>query len=98
MMPLPVELLADIREVCANGLARTIREASDISLRELAAYIEVSPATLSGWETGQQKPTGDRALCYLRVLLALSERRAAFDGVGLPSAVPAMLPSSRPRC
>jgi hypothetical protein len=38
------------------GTRRLLRELRDISLAELAEYLEVDNATLSAWENGQQDP------------------------------------------
>jgi DNA-binding transcriptional regulator YiaG len=68
--------LAEIRALCASGDARSIRDRADLSLREMAAHLGVSIATLSCWERAAQRPTGDRALRYRQLLLELDGRPA----------------------
>lgn len=75
MAPSIIEL-AELRALCTSGTAREIREAADVSLRELAAALDVSPAILSLWERGQRRPTGARADRYHHALTALSARRS----------------------
>jgi DNA-binding transcriptional regulator YiaG len=64
-------LLADVRRLCATGEARALRECADLALAELARDIGVSESTLSEWERGNQRPTGLRAVRYLRLLRQL---------------------------
>lgn len=68
--------LAEVRDLCTTGRGRAIREAADLSLREVAQHLGISAATLSCWERGAQRPTGDRALHYHQLLLELTNRRA----------------------
>jgi DNA-binding transcriptional regulator YiaG len=67
--------LAEIRRLCVSGEARAIRESVNVNLAEVARDINVAEATLSGWERGLHRPTGPRAVRYLRLLHQL--RRAA---------------------
>lgn len=75
--------LADIRRRCASGLARRVRVKSGLSLREIAAATAeragctVSASTVYRWESGDARPTGDRALAYLAVLDELQPARGA---------------------
>lgn len=70
-------LLAEARRLCGNGEARAIREAADLSLAELARDVGVSESTLSEWERGAQRPTGQRAIRYLAVLRDLHNATAS---------------------
>lgn len=72
-----LSLLAQVRELTANGEAKAIRLRNAISLTEFATEIEVGATTLWRWEEGQRKPRGEAALRYLRVLLELRDRVAA---------------------
>jgi len=75
--PLAVPLaLAEIRQLCATGAARSIREDAGLSLREIADHLGVGVTTISVWERNEQRPTGDRALRYHQLLLELANRRA----------------------
>jgi DNA-binding transcriptional regulator YiaG len=65
--------LATVREYASNGAARAIREAADLRLADVARELDVSVATVSGWERGWQRPTGDRALAYLALLRELAK-------------------------
>jgi DNA-binding transcriptional regulator YiaG len=65
--------LVEVRRLCAGGEARTIREAADLALAELARDVGVSQSTLSDWERGKQRPTGQRALRYLKLLRRLRQ-------------------------
>ncbi len=82
-LPLAVRL-ADVRELCASGSARVIRQAADLSLAEVAREVGVSVVTVSLWERGRQRPTGQRALRYLDLLQELCRpasqlRRRRYD-------------------
>lgn len=58
--------------MCGNGAAKAIREASRISLREVAAEVGVSQVTVYRWETARTTPSGDEAMRYLTLLDELS--------------------------
>ena len=57
-----------LRFMAASGAARAIRERARLSLREVADHIEVRPSTIMRWERGSQRPRGERAERYLRLL------------------------------
>lgn len=56
--------LRQIREVAANGYARTVRLHAGLSLREVADAIGVDPSTVHRWEHGDRRPRGAPALRY----------------------------------
>jgi len=63
-------------ELVAMGMARQVgpvsgralREAAGLSVREAAAYLGVSPASLSRHERGLNRPKGRQAVEYGRLL------------------------------
>ena len=73
--------LARVRDLCVSGAARQIRTQAALSLREVAGYLNVSIATLSEWELGTQRPTGDRAIRYGKLLSDLAGRPGAVSVV-----------------
>lgn len=54
--------------MCRTGVAKTIRETSDLSLRDLSAGVGVSQVTILRWENAQTRPSGDEAMRYLGIL------------------------------
>ncbi|RKF24126.1 helix-turn-helix domain-containing protein [Micromonospora globbae] len=69
--PSPAQLkrVASVRALAAGGDARAIREAANVSLREAARALKISPATLSRWETGTASPrVGRQALRWAAFL------------------------------
>jgi DNA-binding transcriptional regulator YiaG len=71
--PLTVQL-AEIREICASGEARAIREAANLTLGEIARDVDVAGVTILRWETCAARPTGQRAVRYLHLLRRLARR------------------------
>jgi DNA-binding transcriptional regulator YiaG len=67
--------LSWVRALCASGAAEGIRVGANLTLREVAADVQVSPATVHRWETGSAKPTGPRALAYAKALERIGGRR-----------------------
>lgn len=63
---------ARVRQMLANGTARTARLNAGLSLREMSAEVGVSANTLHAWENGYFAPKGRRALRYLSLLERLS--------------------------
>jgi DNA-binding transcriptional regulator YiaG len=63
--------LVRVRELARSGEARKLREAADLSLREVAAAVGTSPASLSRWELGQRRPHGPAAVRYGAILHTL---------------------------
>jgi DNA-binding transcriptional regulator YiaG len=60
--------LRQIREVAANGYARTVRLHAGLSLREVADAIDVDPSTVHRWEHGDRRPRGPAALRYGKLI------------------------------
>jgi len=66
--------LAEIRRLAASGEAKAIRERADLSLREVAGAVGVSPSGLFRWENGERTPRGDAAVRYAKFLRQLVRR------------------------
>lgn len=68
-----------LRDLPSPAVARALREAAGISLRELARELGVDPTTLSRWERGLARPgRRDRARALLeRYVAALNLLRSA---------------------
>jgi DNA-binding transcriptional regulator YiaG len=62
--------VATVRRALEDGDVRRLRESLRISVRETAAVLGVSPASVSRWETGHERPSTERAL-QLAALVAL---------------------------
>jgi len=60
--------LTRVRGLAKSGEARRIREASSLSLSEVAAAVGVGVSTLARWELGDRRPQGEAALRYLGIL------------------------------
>ena len=58
--------------MCKTGVAKTIRESTDLSLRDLSAGVGVSQVTILRWENARTRPAGDKAMRYLDILDELS--------------------------
>lgn len=63
--------LAEVRQLAHSGRARMVRESAEITLSEVARDVGVDPSTISRWERGLDKATGDQALRWLRLLRLL---------------------------
>lgn len=61
-----------MRAMCRTGVARTIRESNDLSLREVGVEVGVSQVTIHRWENSQTRPAGAEAMRYLDILDDLS--------------------------
>lgn len=65
---------AEVRQLCVSGTAKYARLVSHASLREIAAEVAritgepTSASSVLRWERGAARPTGPRALAYLRVI------------------------------
>jgi len=66
---------AEVRKLAESGDARRIRVRSHLSIPQVAAAVRVAPVTVSRWERGCRKPTGDAALRWLQLLRALGTKR-----------------------
>lgn len=65
------------RALARSGAGRALREASGISLRELARVVGVDPSTLSCWERGLFGPRRhDAAVRYAETLAVIEEELA----------------------
>ena len=72
------------RALTRSSRGRDVREAAGISLRELAALIDVDVATLSRWERGcTARPRGNAARRWADAVEAISQELAA-EGAGEP--------------
>ena len=60
--------LARARRLTSNGAARSIRQASQLSLPEVAAEVGVAVSTIWRWENGQRQPRGEPAERYSDLL------------------------------
>jgi DNA-binding transcriptional regulator YiaG len=68
---IPVEDLAELRDLQVSGRARQIRELARVGQSELARDLDVTQAAVAKWEAGERYPRGDLAAAYLRRLRAL---------------------------
>ncbi|MFE0727070.1 helix-turn-helix domain-containing protein [Streptomyces antibioticus] len=68
MSPDDLNRVSSVRILAACGEARMRRLARRISLREMAAALNVQPSTLSRWETGSTAPRSDVALRWADLL------------------------------
>jgi DNA-binding transcriptional regulator YiaG len=65
--------VALMRELPAPASRRALREASGLSLREIAEACDVSAQAVCAWELGQRTPRGDNLELYVRALRVLRE-------------------------
>ena len=73
------ELLERVRatgKLPAPRRRRQIREAAQVSQRELAAALGVSVMTLNRWERGLARPRGKNAAAYASLLEQLEDATA----------------------
>jgi transcriptional regulator with XRE-family HTH domain len=68
-----LQALVAMRRDLASGRARELRERAGLTQRELARLLDVTPATISRWESGDRRPTGTQAENYALLLQALRE-------------------------
>ncbi|MBM0238433.1 helix-turn-helix transcriptional regulator [Micromonospora sp. ATA32] len=76
MTPEQVRRARAMRRLAAQGKARELRRAHDLSLRELAVIIGTTASTLSRWETGLAKPRVTSAVRWADALEITPERAA----------------------
>ncbi|MFI2367262.1 helix-turn-helix domain-containing protein [Streptomyces sp. NPDC018833] len=71
--------LAQVRAAVANGEAKRLREAAQLSIGEVAEACGVDQSTVWRWERGTRKPHGEKALRYGDLInsLRLQMREAA---------------------
>ena len=65
--------VAKARSLASTGAAKSIRVAAGLSLREIAADLNVSPSTVLRWERGERRPRAQAAARYGHLLEALME-------------------------
>jgi transcriptional regulator with XRE-family HTH domain len=53
-----------------------IREAAGLSLAEVAAACGADPSSVYRWETGERRPSGERAVRYAAVIAELRDRNS----------------------
>ena len=66
-----ITTIANARAFAASGVARALRRASFLSLRDVAAEVGVAPSTVHAWETGKKVPSQENAARYGRLLTTL---------------------------
>ena len=66
--------LVRARRLAATGEGKTIREAAGLSLREVAATVDLSASALFRWENGERVPRGERAVAWAEFLDRLARR------------------------
>lgn len=71
--PTTAELLAEARHLAATGEARRIRQAGHFSVNDVANQVGVKHPTVTRWETGQRRPTGEPAIKYALLLRMLTK-------------------------
>jgi transcriptional regulator with XRE-family HTH domain len=69
--------LTEARRLAASGDGKAIREASGLSLHEVAAAIPLSVSGLFRWENGERVPRGERAVAWAELLEQLAATRRA---------------------
>jgi len=65
--------LAQARQLGFSGLGRSIRVAARLSLRDVAGWVGVDPATVYRWETGRSNPVPEHAERWLAALAELAD-------------------------
>jgi transcriptional regulator with XRE-family HTH domain len=60
--------IALVRKLAADGTARRIREASGLSMADIASDLGTSVSTVSMWERGIKSPRSEIALRYGELL------------------------------
>lgn len=68
-----LDTLTRVRRLASSGAARAIRIGAGASIREVAAVVGVSPATVLRWERGSRAPRGEKGVAYGRALDELTE-------------------------
>jgi transcriptional regulator with XRE-family HTH domain len=60
--------VSEVRRMLASGQARERRLSLRMSLREVARALEMTPGSLSRWESGQVQPRAGAALKLAEIL------------------------------
>ncbi len=61
-------LLMEAQLLVDLGAARALRMVSNMSMSDAARTIEVVPSTISRWESGDRRLSGEAGLRYARLL------------------------------
>ncbi|WP_158887188.1 helix-turn-helix domain-containing protein [Amycolatopsis anabasis] len=78
------------------GALRQARESTGISLRKLAAIMEISPSVVSYWETAVRVPSLEEVANYLFALGVPRKRRAEIFDLARPVSIPDWLTVGAP--
>lgn len=60
--------LAEAYDLAQSGQARTIRQRTGLSARAVGQFCGVRGPTITRWETGRCRPTGQAAVRWLRLM------------------------------
>ena len=63
-----LEDVAHAREMARSGRAQEILRKADVSCAEVAGVVGVDPSCVWMWVKGKTRPTGDRAIRFVRCL------------------------------
>jgi DNA-binding transcriptional regulator YiaG len=69
--------LMDARDAARSGRGARIRRAASLSQGDLARACGVDVSTISRWESGERRPSGDAGRAYARVLRAVAKELVA---------------------
>ena len=67
------------RRAAVGGNAKQLREARGLGLREVAAVVGCDPASISRYERGAARPSGDQAIRYGQVIASWLEAETVED-------------------
>ncbi|MFJ3978455.1 helix-turn-helix domain-containing protein [Streptomyces sp. NPDC090021] len=74
----------DVEGLPAPNERRRLREASELTLDEIARAVGVAAATIRSWESGRTTPRGRKREVYARLLAGLPALTVAADATGPP--------------
>jgi transcriptional regulator with XRE-family HTH domain len=86
----------DAQRVALGAALRTAREAQGLSIRQVAALLEVAPSQALRWETGERPPTPQNLVDLAQRLELRASDLFALAGIPVPAdaaSLPAMLRS-----
>ncbi len=72
-----IELMVAAYRHAMTGSGRQIRHGCGLTLDVIAGSVGVTESTLSRWETGQRRPTGESAIRWADLLESLQEQVAS---------------------
>lgn len=72
--PNELQRLARVRDQCASGEAKRLREDAGLSLSEVASSVGVDTSSVWRWESALRRPRGPAALRYERLLQLLEDQ------------------------